>query len=133
MPLGYTIYPELQLLFIRGSGVTTHTEMVHAMLAWLHDPDYPSCIDAICDVSASESTPKIADLRELIAILRQHWRPDGPQRLAMVTSKPITYAVAEIFAQVMKVKGVPLQVKVFADRERAWEWLRPGLPALDPR
>src|SRR3954471_19080771 len=133
MPLGYSVYTNLQLLFIRGHGVITHTEMVSTMLAWLHDPDYPSCIDALCDVSASSSTPRIGDLREVIAILRQHWRPDGPKRLAMVTSTPIMYGVAQVFAHVMQLKGVPLQVNVFLDRERAWEWLRPGLPPLDQR
>ena len=51
MPLGYTIYPDLQLLLIRGHGVTTHDEMVRAMLAWLHDPDYPACIDALYKAS----------------------------------------------------------------------------------
>src|SRR6516225_5479963 len=38
--LGYDIYPDISLLFIRGQGVITHSEWVYAMLAWLHDPGY---------------------------------------------------------------------------------------------
>jgi SpoIIAA-like len=50
----------------------------------------------------------------------------GPRRLAIVTAKPITFAVARVFGQLMQLKSVPLEVRVFADREQAWNWLRPN-------
>jgi hypothetical protein len=133
MPMGFSIYPDARLLFIRGHGVITQTERVEAMLAWLRDPDYERCTDALFDITGAQSTPRLAELRELIALLRQYLPASGPQRLAVVTAKPITFVVARIFAELIQIKGVPLDVKVFLDRDVAWTWLRPGEPGSDPR
>ena len=135
MSMGFHIYPDVKLLFIRGQGVVTQTECVHTLLAWLREPDYATCIDALFDISDAESTPKVAELRELIALRRQHHSGpgSGPRRLAIVTAKPIAFAVAEVFGQMMRQEAIPLHVQVFPDRQGAWEWLRPGDPAIEPR
>jgi hypothetical protein len=130
MPLGFIIYPDLRLLFIRAQGVITQPERVHAMLSWLRDPGYPLCIDALFDISAAESTPRVAELRELINILRQQAPSNGPRRLAVVTSKPIAFGIAKMFAHILQLKGVPLQIEVFLECEIAWAWLRPGMPTF---
>ena len=133
MSLGFHIYPDLRLLFIRGQGVITQVERVKTMIAWLHEPDYMTCVDALFDVTDAESTPKVSELRELLAIFRRYrpQSPDGgPRKLAIVTSRPITFAVARVFGQLMHLEDNPLQVKVFLDREAAWEWLRPGEPLV---
>lgn len=121
----FQIYPDAQLLFIRGDGLVTQAERVATMLAWLREPAYKECVDALFDVSAAESTPRLAEMRELIAILDQNRPAGGPRKLAIVTAKPITFAIARIFGDLMHVEGLPLSVKVFMDRERAWRWLRP--------
>jgi len=131
MALGYFINNDLRFLYIRGHGVVTQRERVHTMLAWLRDPGYPACVDALYDPSEEEWTPKLAELRELIAILRQQLPAGGPQRLAMVTPKPIAFGVAQIFGHLLQLRGIPLQVKVFLDTETAWAWLRPDMPPLD--
>jgi hypothetical protein len=77
------------------------------------------------DLTATDSTPTVGELRELIAILKQHMPPRGPQRLAMVVSKPITYAIASVFEKLLGVRSFPLEVKVFIDPARAWAWSRP--------
>jgi hypothetical protein len=135
MSLGFDIYPDVKLLFIRGHGVITQTECIHTLRAWLREPQYAECVDALFDISAAESTPRVAELRELIAIRRQHHSgPDsGPRRLAIVTSKPIAFAVAQVFGQLMRREPIPLHVRVFPDRGAAWAWLRPGAPPVDPR
>ena len=133
MPIGFYIYRDLRLLFIRGHGVITQTERVDTILAWLRDPDYQDCIDAIFDVTAAQSVPRPAELRQIMAILRQHMPSRGPKKLAIVTARPITYAVARVFQGLMQPKDIPLQVKVFIDREVAWGWLRPGQPRPEPR
>jgi hypothetical protein len=133
MPLGFHIYPDLGLLFIRGQGAITQTERVRTMIAWLDDPGYEQCRDAFIDLSATHSTPRVGELRELIAILKQHKPTGGPDRLAMVVSKPITYAVASVFETLLRLRGFPLEVKVFMDPARAWGWLRPGEPLFEPR
>ena len=128
MPLGYDIYQDIGLLFIRGQGVITQRERMNAMLAWLRDPQYERCSDALIDLAGAKSTPKIGEVRELIAMLKQHMPASGPRRLAMVTSKPITFAVARTFEQLVRLRGLPLEVKVFMNLRRAWSWLRPGEP-----
>jgi hypothetical protein len=72
-------------------------------------------------------------LREIIAILREHIPASGPRKLAIVTARPITYAVARVFQELLEPKDVPLQVRVFFDRELAWAWLRPEEPLPEPR
>jgi hypothetical protein len=133
MPIGFYIYRDLRLLFIRGHGVITQTERVDTILAWLRDPDYQDCIDAILDVTAAQSVPKLAELRQIMAILRQHMPSRGPKKLAIVTARPITYAVARVFQGLIQPKDIPLQVRVFIDREVAWAWLRPGQPRPESR
>jgi SpoIIAA-like len=133
MPMGFCIYPDFRLLFIRGHGVVTQAERVETMLTWLRDPLYERCTDALFDVTTAESTPKVAELRQIIALLRQHQPAGGPRKLAIVTAKPITFVVAGIFEELIQFKAVPLRVKVFLNREQAWTWLRPGEPLPDPR
>jgi hypothetical protein len=133
MPIGFYIYREFRLLFIRGHGVITQAERVETMLAWLRDPGYQDCTDALFDVTAAQSTPKLAELRQIIALLRQHMPSSGPRKLAIVTSRPITYAVARVFQDLMQPKDIPLQVRVFFDRELAWAWLRPDEPLPEPK
>jgi hypothetical protein len=133
MSLGFHIYADLGLLYIRGQGVITQAERVRTMIVWLEDPAYERCTDAMIDLTATTSTPSIGELRELIAILRQHKPPGGPERLAMVVSRPITYAVASVFEKLLLVRGFPLEVKVFIDPRRAWTWLRPDGPPFEPR
>lgn len=133
MPIGFYIYRDSRLLFIRGHGVITQTERVETILAWLRDPDYQDCIDALFDVTAAQSTPRLAELRQIMAILRQHMPSRGPKKLAIVRARPITYAVARVFQELMRPKDIPIQVKVFMDRDVAWAWLRPDQPRPEPR
>jgi hypothetical protein len=133
MAMGFIIYPDFRLLFIRGHGVMTQSERIGTMLAWLADPGYPACVDAMFDVSAAESTPKIAELRELISILRQRAPANGPRRLAIITSKPIAFGVAGIFGQLLRLKGFPLEVRAFLHKDAAWAWLRPDMAPLEFR
>jgi len=133
MSLGFHIYTDLGLLFIRGQGAITQTERVSTMIAWLEDPAYERCRDAFIHLTATDSTPRVSELRELIAILNQHKPSGGPRRLAMVVSKPITYGVASVFETLLRLRGFPLEVRVFMDPVRAWGWLRPGEPLFEPR
>jgi len=130
MALAYSILSEWRLLCIRGVGVITQGERVQTMRAWLADPAYPDCDDALCDFSQAESTPTMAELRELVGLMSQHLPAGGPRRLAMVTSKPIAFVVAGEFKEFVERAAVPLEVTVFADFQSAWQWLRPGNEAV---
>jgi len=133
MPLAFSILAEWKLLCIRGVGVITQPERVQTMRAWLADPAYPNCVDALCDFSQAESTPTMAELRELVNIMSQHLAVPGPKRLAIVTTKPITFAVAGEFKDIVARAAVPMEVQVFADFQSAWKWLRPEKePVAEP-
>jgi hypothetical protein len=131
--MGFQIFPDVRLLFIRAHGVVTQAERVKAMLAWLRDPDYRDCMDALFDITAADSTPEFADMRELISLLREHRPASGPRKLAVVTGKSNAFAVAQSFGDLVALQRVPLRVDVFPDREQAWTWLRPAETAPDPR
>src|SRR6185295_12682815 len=112
MSLGYDFYSDIGLLYTRGQGVITQRERMGAMLAWLRDPKYEGCSDALIDLTDVKTTPKVGELRELIAMLKQQRPASGPRRLAVVTSKPITFAVARTFEHLVRLRGLPLDVKV---------------------
>jgi hypothetical protein len=133
VPIGFHIYPDVQLLFIRAHGTITQTERVQAVLTWLKDPQYQTCRDAIFDVSSAESTPRLADLKRLVAILDERLPVTGPQKLAVVTARPISFIVARVFEGLMRVKRIQMEVNVFMDPELAWAWLRPDAPPFSAR
>jgi hypothetical protein len=80
-----------------------------------------------------KTTPRVGELRELIAMLKQQMPAHGPRRVAIVTSKPITFAVARMFEHLVRLRGLPLEVKVFMNLDRAWTWLRPDKPLFELR
>jgi hypothetical protein len=133
MSLGYDIYTDIGLLYIRGQGVITQRERMSAMLAWLRDPQYEGCTDALVDLAGVKTTPAVAELRELIAMLKQQWPAGGPRRAAIVTSKPITFIVARTFEHLVRSRGLPLEVKVFMNLRQAWTWLMPYVPPFQLR
>ena len=133
VPIRFYIYPDFRLLFIRGHGVITQTERVETMLAWLQDPCYELCTVALFDVADARSTPRLTELRQIIAILRQHIPANGPRRLAIVTPKPIALAVARVFEQLIQLNRVPIEIRIFPNREQAWMWLRPDDPTPAPQ
>jgi len=133
MPLGYDIYPDIGLLYIRGQGAITQRQRMSTMLAWLREPEYQNCRDVLVDLADVTTTPKVSELRELLAMLKQERPARGPRRVAVVTSKPIAFAVARTFAQLVRLRGLPLDVKVFMNPRRAWTWLRPEAPLFQLR
>jgi hypothetical protein len=130
MPLEYQIYADAETMVVRGKGVITQAERVATMLAWLADPAYQNCIDALCDFSQAESAPSRADLHELIALLGTHRPVRGPKKVAIIAQQIITLGIARVFEDMVDLGPVPLAFKAFADREHAWAWLRPGAPPL---
>jgi SpoIIAA-like len=123
MPFTYTIDPKVGLLIVRAEGVVTQAERVETVMAWMTDPLFRPDLDTICDFSEAQSTPTMAELRELAGLAGRYTAYVGNARLAIVTSKAITFVVAQEFASM--AKRIPLEVRVFADREEALSWLRP--------
>jgi hypothetical protein len=126
--LTYRIDADAQLVLVRGEGMITQRERLQTMLAWIRDPSYHTGLDTFCDFAATDSTPTLAELREVIATVREHALTIGPTRLAILTGKPITFGIAKVFGRLAEIDETPLQVRVFFDRAAAWTWLRPGAP-----
>jgi hypothetical protein len=126
MPLTYRIDTAAQILFVHGEGVITQPERLQTILAWIKDPAYGPGLDTFCDFSATESTPKLSELREIVATIGDHASAIGPTKVAILTAKPVTFGVARVFEALAEVEGTPLQIKAFFDRDLAWAWLRPG-------
>jgi len=131
MPIYHQIYPEAGILVVRSEGSVTQPERAEALLAWLADPDYQRCIDALCDFSEAENVPSHEDLHELVMMLERHLPTRGPKKVAMVAPKIITFGVARVFEGMVRDAGIPLEFHVFADREQAWAWLRPAIAAVE--
>ena len=129
MPWTYRINADAHMLYVVATGVTTQAERMEAMMAWLNDPEFKPGLDTFCDFSSAESTPRLSDLRQLVAAIGEHAPTIGHQKVAVLAAKPITFGVARVFESMADIEDVPLQVKVFFERDKLWEWLRPGQPA----
>jgi hypothetical protein len=123
MPFTYTIDPKAGLLLVRAEGVVTQAERVETVMAWMTDPLFRPDLDTICDFSEAQSTPTMAELRELAGLVSRYTDYVGNVRLAIVASNAITFVVAQEFASM--AKRIPLEVRVFSDCEEALSWLRP--------
>ena len=130
MALHYRIYPEERILVVRSEGIVTQPERVQTLLAWLADPEYQTCIGALCDFSESESTPERAEMLELLDLLARHRPAGGPTKVAIVAPMIITFGVARVFEDMVDSSAIPLEVKVFDDPELAWAWLAPSGQAI---
>ena len=122
MPLRYHIDSNARMLFVFGEGAITQNERLDAMRAWLRDPAYRPGLNTLCDFSATTSTPKLMELKEIIWVIRRNADLIGRKKLALVAAGPATYAVARQFRAF--VDPSPLDVNVFKDRQTARAWLR---------
>jgi hypothetical protein len=125
MSFTYTIDPQAGLLLVLAEGVVTQEERLETLISWMTDSRFRSDLDAICDFSKAESTPTMAELREIVAFLNDQAEFIGNPRIAVVVSKAITFVVAHEFAAI--ASQIPLEVRVFSDVEAAVSWLRPSI------
>ena len=125
MPMTYRIDLDANLLIVLTTGVLTQNERIQTMLAWINDPAFRPGLDTFCDLTATESTPDLGELREIVATISENAPRIGPKKVAILTAKPITFGVARVFEALNAVEDTPLQIKVFNDRRAAWTWLRP--------
>lgn len=131
MPMTYRIDADANMLFVVATGVTTQAERMEAMLGWINDPAFKPGLDTFCDFTTAESTPRLSDLRQLVTTIGHHAQLIGHQKVAILAAKPITFGVARVFESMADVEEIPLQVRVFFERDRMWDWLRPGQPVPD--
>jgi len=126
MPMTFRIDGDANLLFILGEGHMTQADRMQAMLTWINDPAFRPGLDTFCDLTAIESIPDLADLREIVATISENGPRIGSKKVAILTSKPIVFGLARVFEALAHAEDTPLHVKVFNDRSAAWAWLRPG-------
>ena len=130
MPMTYRIVEDSSLIFVTVRGAITHEERVGVLRGWLADPAFRPGLDAFFDLSDAASTPSLEELRDVLTIIQEHAASIGHSRVAVVTSKPITFGIARVFEALVDAEAAPLEVKVFFNRSKAWQWLWPGYPAI---
>lgn len=122
MPLTYHIDADARMLFVVGEGAITQDERLDTMRAWLRDPAYRPGLNTLCDFSATTSTPRLMELKEIVAVMKRNADLIGRKKLAMVVASPATHAVARQFRAFLD--PCALEVNVFKDRRAAMAWLR---------
>lgn len=129
MPMRYRIDSERGMLFVEAEGDTTQAERLEAMQAWIRDPDFRPGLQTLADFSEATNVPTLAELEEIVDYMRRYATTIGQKRIAMVTSRPVSFGVARQFGAL--APGAFLTVQVFKDRESALAWLAEdsGLPS----
>lgn len=122
MSLRYHIDSERAMLHVVGQGEITQAERLDTMRSWLSHADFRSGLDTLCDFSNVTSAPNLAELWEIVALIKEQAAAIGNKKLAMVATRPITFGAARQFQAL--TRSTPLHVNVFEDRETALAWLR---------
>ena len=112
------------MLYVVAEGVTTQPERLAAMQAWWSDREFRPGLNTLCDFSKATSVPTLAELEEIVGLIRRHATEIGQKKLAIVTMRPVTFGVARQFGA-LAPDGV-LTVQVFRDRDAALAWLAEG-------
>jgi hypothetical protein len=124
MPIHYQIDLERGMLFIVAEGESTHAERLTAMQAWLNDPDFRPGLQTLADFSEATNVPTLPELEEITAHIRRHADTIGQKKIAIVSTRPVTFGVARQFGAL--APGDLLTVRVFKDRDQALAWLAEG-------
>ena len=124
MPFHYTIDPHRGMLFIVAEGETMQAERLAAMQAWLNDPDFRPGLPTLADFSEAADVPTLAELEEVVAHIRRNADAIGQKKIAIVTTRALSFGVARQFGAL--APGGLLTVRVFKDRDAALAWLAEG-------
>jgi sulfate adenylyltransferase subunit 1 (EFTu-like GTPase family) len=121
MAMNYKIDSERGLLFVAAEGETSQAERLEAMQAWMRDPEFRPGLQTLADFSESESVPTLAELEEIVGYMRRHQSAIGQKKIAIVSTRPVSFGVARQFGAL--APGEFLTVQVFKDRDTALAWL----------
>lgn len=124
MPIYYQIDLERGMLFIVAEGAISQEERLTAMEAWLNDPDFRPGLQTLADFSKATNVPTLPELEEIIVQIRRYASTIGQKKIAMVSTRPVTFGVARQFGAL--APGDLLTVRVFKDRDAALAWLAEG-------
>jgi stage II sporulation SpoAA-like protein len=126
----YKIDSERGMLFIVAEGEITQAERLEAMQAWISDPEFRPGLQTLADLSESANVPTLAELEEIVAHMRRYAAAIGQKRIAIVTTRPVTFGVARQFGAL--APGAFVTVQVFKDRDSALAWLAGGASMPSP-
>ena len=121
MPITYQIDPDAGMLIVVADGVSTQQERLEAIQKWIGDPAFRPGLQTLCDFTTAISIPTLPELDEIVGLIRRHATAIGRKKLAIVTSRPVTFGVARQFGA---LAPGGLLVQVFKDRDLALAWLK---------
>jgi sulfate adenylyltransferase subunit 1 (EFTu-like GTPase family) len=130
MPMHYKIDSERGMLFIAAEGETSQAERFEAMQTWMNDPEFRPGLQTLADFSKSADVPTLAELEEIVGYMRRYQSAIGQKKIAIVTTRPVSFGVARQFGAL--APGEFLTVRVFKDRDAALAWLADGSGATSP-
>ena len=124
MPIHYQIDLERGMLYIVAEGEISQEERLSGMQAWLTDPDFRPGLQTLADFSGATNVPTLPELEEIVAHIRRHANTIGQKKIAIVSTRPVTFGVARQFGAL--APGELLTVRVFKSRDEALAWLAEG-------
>lgn len=128
MTFGYTINEQRKIIFLRFSGSFDAANFLACIERLWADPAYQREFEGIADITDVSPTYTIADLRRVIAFLRDNHRTNTA-RWALITSSPLAAACGYVYQKAMSPVH---RLEVFSTWEAAsafvhWNADRPAL------
>ncbi|MET0261526.1 MAG: hypothetical protein ABW223_01420 [Rariglobus sp.] len=126
MTFGYTINEQRKMIFMRFSGSFDAAHFLSCIERMWADPAYRQDYEGVADITDVEPTYTMADLRNVIAFLRENKRTNTA-RWALITASPLAAACGYVYQKAMSSVH---QLEVFSTWEAAssflqWEAPRP--------
>ena len=121
MPITHTFADQPDMLIVEAHGETTQAERLNLVRQVLDDPRHRAGLPTLGDFSDAVSMPTLAELVELVNVLKQHALQIGRRKIAIVTPHPVLYGIARQFGAM--APGTLLAVQIFKDRQSAVAWL----------
>ena len=125
MPIHYHIDLERGMLLIMAEGEISQSERMEAMKAWLTDPEFRPGLNTLADFTDTTNVPTLQELEEIVDHIRRNVAVIGQKKIAIVTTRPVTFGVARQFGA---LAPGPVTVQVFRDRDAAVAWLSERQP-----
>ena len=121
MAIQYDIDSDAEMMIVEVEGQTSHTDLMATLRQWLNDPEFRPGLRTLVFTDDAISMPTLPELIEIVDLMKEFAKVIERRKVAIVTSRPMAFAVARQFGAL--APGGLFTVQVFRDRESAVEWL----------
>jgi hypothetical protein len=121
MPIETSIDTRNDLILRTLSGAVEAGELLEALEATLHHPDYHPGMKSLNDLRESTHSARVEDIQQVAGLILKHVDRLEGGRAAIVVSSAVSYGMGRMLQAY--ADDAPLEIAVFFDMAEARRWL----------